>query len=263
MPTEDIYPVRNFREKTIHKKNNVKTSKDAISNRVNKRQKYIKFLFSRIAARYDLFNKIASLSLDSSWRERAILCLQPKKRSRFLDVGTGTGELALKLAEKVDGSEVIGIDFCEQMLDIARRKSEKKKCKNVLFIQARGEDLPFSNNYFDGIITGFVMRHLNIEEALKEIFRVLKPNGRLVILEISRPRTLWFRRLYYFYLRRILPIIGKTLVGTKEPFRVLASTVIGFLEAEKLKSILQKVGLQQIRSFVLDAGIVSLYIAVK
>lgn len=253
-------PVRN---RTVDKKTNVQSRKDAISNGVNKKQKYIKYLFSKTAARYDLFNKIASLSLDTSWRKKAIHCLQPENGKRFLDLGTGTGELALRMAERIDGSEVIGIDFCEQMLDIARRKSEKKECKNVRFIQARGEDLPFSNNCFDGIITGFVMRHLNIEEALKEIFRVLRPNGRLVILEINKPRSFWFRRLYYFYLRRMLPIIGNTLAGTKEPFRVLASSVIRFLEAEQLKLILQKVGLRQIRSFVLNAGIVSLYIGVK
>lgn len=230
---------------------------------MNKKQKYIQYLFSKTAHKYDLFNKIASLSLDKSWRVKAVHCLQPKNGSRFLDLGTGTGELALKMAERVNRSEVIGVDFCEQMLDIARRKRKEKNCRNVEFVQARGENLPFSDNYFDGVITGFVMRHLNIEEALSEVFRVLRPDGRLVILEISKPKVIWFRKLYYFYLRRILPMIGSNLAGTKEPFRVLASSVTRFLEAEELKSILQQVGLRQIRSFVLNAGIVSLYIAVK
>ena len=107
------------------------------------------------------------------------------------------------------------------------------------------------------------MRHLKIDEALKEMIRVLRPNGHLVILEISKPKPILFRKLYYFYLRRILPLVGMTLVGTKEPFHVLASSVIGFLEAEELKSVLQNMGLQRVRDSVLSNGIVSLYTAVK
>ncbi|MFQ5823895.1 MAG: ubiquinone/menaquinone biosynthesis methyltransferase [bacterium] len=231
---------------------------------LNKKEKYIQFLFNQVAERYDLFNRIASLSLDSRWRKKAIVHLQPENGDRFLDIGTGTGELALKLAKRINGGEVVGIDFCDKMLDIARRKKEEKSCKkNIRFILAKAEDLPFPDNYFDGIITGFVMRHLKMEEALKEIIRVLRPNGHLVILEIGKPESIWFRKLYYFYLRRILPLIGMTLVGTKEPFCVLASSVIGFLEAEELKSVLQKMGLRKIRNFVLNKGIVSLYVGVK
>ncbi len=231
---------------------------------LDKKQKYIQFLFSQVAARYDLFNKIASLSLDGRWREKVIFHLQPENGSRFLDVGTGTGELALRLAKRTSGGKVVGIDFCGEMLDVAKRKKEEKRYgENIQFVQAKAEDLPFPDNYFDGIITGFVMRHLKIDEALEEMMRVLRPNGHLVILEISKPESIWFRKLYYFYLRRILPLIGMTLVGTKEPFCVLASSVIGFLEAEEMKSVLQKMGLRKIRNPALSNGIVSLYIATK
>ncbi|MFQ5835951.1 MAG: bifunctional demethylmenaquinone methyltransferase/2-methoxy-6-polyprenyl-1,4-benzoquinol methylase UbiE [bacterium] len=226
---------------------------------------YIKLMFNRVASKYDLFNSIASLFLDGWWRARAVERVRSEKN--ILDLCSGTGELGLKLVSRVGSTtQVVGIDFSERMLWLAQEKIRKRGyASRIQFIQTRAENLPFFDDSFDCVTNAFSMRNVvnSLEVVLREIHRVLKPKGKVIILEMSKPESVYLRKIYYLYLKFILPWYGLVLFGKKSPCLYLRSSIINFFPPKKFKEKLKKAGFQNVGYSPFTGGIAGVYTAIK
>lgn len=234
---------------------------------MDRRQRSIQAMFGHLAKRYDLFNHLASLFLDGNWRGHAVSSAQLKPGMDVLDVCTGTGELAFRLIRGLgDQGKVIGIDFSSEMLEIAREKLVKlNPGVNVAFLLGEAEGLPFADDTFDCLASGFAMRNVidKLEVVLKEMWRVLKPQGRVVIIEMSKPRSKLLRGVYYLYLRYVLPRLGLIILGEKGPFLYLKNSIIDFLEPEEVCQRLKEVGFRGVEYSPLTGGIVGVHTGIK
>jgi len=220
-------------------------------------------MFSILASKYDLFNRLASLSLDEYWRNRLVSNVDHGARMNILDVCTGTGELAIKLAVRTKG-RVWGIDFCKEMLQIAKQKA--KSCRQeVDFVLEKAENLSFRGDNFDVVVSGFAMRNVihNLEVVLKEMRRVLKTNGRLMILEMGVPDSKFVRKIYFTYLKSIMPMIGSIIYGNRAPFLYLKKSIVNSFSPKEMKEKLKKIGFRDVHYVPISKGITGIYKAVK
>jgi demethylmenaquinone methyltransferase/2-methoxy-6-polyprenyl-1,4-benzoquinol methylase len=217
-------------------------------------------MFDRIAGVYDRMNTVMTVGLDRSWRERAADRAELSPGHTALDVCCGTGELALELASRVgpEGS-VIGCDFSEPMLDLAREKARGSSDANLRFEWADALDLPYPDGRFDAVTVGFGVRNLsNLDRGLGELARVLKPGGRIVILEITqpqRPPLSWFFALWF---DRIVPALG-TLAGDRDAYSYLPESVRSFPAPRELAAKMDRAGMERIRYTVLAGGIIAIH----
>lgn len=224
----------------------------------------IQKMFNFLAPRYDLFNKLASLSLDGYCREFTVSLADGCES--ILDVCTGTGELAFKLADKTNKKRKIkGIDFSPGMLNIAKNKLALNGVKGLEFLWSKAEELPFPDQTFDCVTSGFSMRNTikQIESVLMEMHRVVKSQGKIIILEMSKPDSKILRHLYYIYLRTVVYLLGLIIFGKKWPFRYLVYSIVHFFEPEQLKKKLEDIGFKDIKYFPLIGGVVGVHIGVK
>lgn len=221
---------------------------------------YVHRAFSAIADRYDLLNTLLSFNQDRRWRRLTVSSLELKGAEAILDVATGTGKLAQVLAgETGRGGSVLGVDFCQPMLEKARGLAD-----NVHLLLATAERLPFPDNSLDGATIGFALRNVpDMETALRETTRVMKPGARVVCLEFSRPRRPIVRSLHRFYLLRVLPVIGWLISGDKEAYIYLPRSIMEFPSAEELKATMQKAGLERVHFRFLTWGVVALHVGSK
>ena len=225
----------------------------------------VQSLFDRISPGYDLFNQVVSLSLDGYWRRRTVDLVSPGAK-RVLDVCTGTGEIAFALERHLsNGAQVIGIDFSPKMLSLAISKRDRKVFRRKpQFCLGDAQSLSFADNSFDCVTSGFSMRNLtNLEKGLEEMYRVLKPAGRLVILEINRPSQKLGGWLYGFFLRTWVPVTGALICRSLSPFTYLKESVVTFLYPENFCRILEKVGFKIPEYRRLPPGAIGLYAATK
>ncbi|MFQ6066841.1 MAG: bifunctional demethylmenaquinone methyltransferase/2-methoxy-6-polyprenyl-1,4-benzoquinol methylase UbiE [bacterium] len=223
------------------------------------------WMFNRVASKYDLFNKTASFFLDERWRARAVEGLKPAKN--ILDLCTGTGEMALRLVSRVGSTtQVVGIDFSEKMLSLAQKKMRRRGyASRIQFLQTQAENLPFFDNSFDCVTNAFSMRNVvdNLEVVLREMHRVVKPKGKVIILELGKPESVYLRKIYYLYLQFILPWYGLALFGKKWPLLYLRSSIINFFSLQEFKEKLKKAGFQSVDYSPFTGGIAGVYIAIK
>lgn len=219
-------------------------------------------MFDRICRRYDLFNRISSFGRDKSWRRRIAVKLKKEKGLRVLDAACGTGDVLLSLFENgCNISKAVGIDLSANMLEIAR---EKLKAYNPELKVCDAAALSFQNNEFDAVTCAFGVRNFsNLHTSLKEMQRILKPHGKLLILEFSIPLNIFFKAFFLFYLKFIIPIIGKIITGSIEPYKYLSGTVQTFSSGENFCNILQNSGFADTKIERLSFGAVMLYSAVK
>ena len=217
-------------------------------------------MFDRIAGVYDRMNTVMTIGLDRGWRQRAADRAELAPGGAALDVCCGTGELALELADRVgaEGS-VIGCDFSEPMLDLAREKARVQGAGNLRFEWADALALPYPDGRFDAVTVGFGVRNLSdLDRGLGELTRVLKPGGRLVILEITQPRRpplSWFFALWF---DRIVPALG-TLAGDRDAYSYLPESVRSFPPPRELAARMDRSGLERIRYTVLGGGIIAIH----
>ncbi|HBH49622.1 MAG TPA: dimethylmenaquinone methyltransferase [Bacteroidales bacterium] len=218
--------------------------------------------YSRIYRRYDLINKLFTFGLDRKWRRITIeKCLEGNPKS-ILDLCTGTGDLAISLAKKINHrTEIVGYDMNHSMLEEANKKSGKQALEGIRFVQGNAADIPFKDNYFDRITIGFGFRNLTFSNPLEakhisEIYRVLKPGGRLLILESGVPRNLLVRFFYYAHLYGILIPLGGLLSGNFKAYWYLAHSSSKFYSIPEIKELLKKYGFSvfKVRSFLLGAS---------
>ena len=177
------------------------------------RRRYVREMFARIAPRYDLLNSILSFWLHYYWRHQVVRMLRLSSNAHVLDLCTGTGDLALDIARHLGpAGEVIGLDFCAPMLEQGQRKAQRRGLNHITWIQADALQLPFADNQFEAVTIAFGLRNLiDKPRALREMFRVLQPGGRLAVLELNRPQGMLMGKLYDFYTLKILPAIGRSL----------------------------------------------------
>lgn len=229
---------------------------------MGEKAKYVHGMFSSIAGRYDLLNTLLSLNRDKSWRKFAVEQSKLAPGNSALDIGTGTGELAIELAKAVgaDG-RVVGTDFCREMLDVA-----EEKCRGFCIELAEGnaQKLPYPDDTFDAATIGFALRNVeNVEKTLGEMTRVVRPGGRVVSLEFTQPDNRVFRKIYYTYFFKILPAVGGLISKNKDAYSYLPDSVAKFPSKTKLKKIMEKTGLKDIEIYPLTLGIVAVHVGIK
>jgi demethylmenaquinone methyltransferase/2-methoxy-6-polyprenyl-1,4-benzoquinol methylase len=223
----------------------------------------VRGMFDRIAGVYDLMNSAMTAGLHHQWRQRAVDRAEVGPGSDALDVCCGTGDLALELRRRIgpDG-RVVGCDFSEPMLEIARRKSGEEGLP-VEFGLADALDLPYGDGSFDAVTIGFGARNLaDLDRGLSEMGRVLRPGGRLVILEITRPQREPLATFYSLWFDRVVPVIG-SLAGDAEAYSYLPSSVRSFPEPERLAAMIDAAGFERIRWLLLAGGIIAIHSATR
>jgi demethylmenaquinone methyltransferase/2-methoxy-6-polyprenyl-1,4-benzoquinol methylase len=207
---------------------------------------------------------MSSLGVDRLWRSAAVHDARLRRGDRVLDLCAGTGDLTLALARADVASEVVGSDFVPEMLSIAREKAEKHKgLTSITIREADAQSLPFADHSFDVVTVAFGVRNLPSRSAnFSEVRRVLRPGGRYVILEFSRPRFAPFRGLYHFYLRSVIPAIGGMLTRDRDSFVYLNDSILQFPTQTQLAAELRNTGFSAISWRDLTGGIVAIHVAV-
>lgn len=224
----------------------------------------VRDLFDSIAHRYDFLNHLLSGGVDFYWRRRAIKHLTALHPRRILDVATGTADFAVA-ALRLQPERVVGVDVAEAMLGEGRRKLQSRGLDDLVLLETgRAEQLRFGTGEFDAAIVAFGARNFeNLEAGLREMHRVLRSGGKIVVLEFSRPRRFPFRQLYFFYFRRILPIVGRLVSGSRQAYTYLPDTVMSFPEGEDFIAILERVGFRETVAERLTFGIATVYSGVR
>ena len=221
-------------------------------------------MFNNISKRYDFLNHFLSLGIDKIWRKKAIAELKEINPTRILDIATGTGDFALA-ALKINPKEVVGIDISEGMLAVGKEKMIAKKVDNIISMQlGDSENLPFEDNYFDGLTVGFGVRNFeNLEKGLAEMLRVIRPGGKAIILEFSKPKNFPIKQVFGFYSKYFIPFFGKNISKDEKAYAYLPESVQAFPEGDNFKAILTKVGYKNVTSILVSGGIATIYIGRK
>jgi demethylmenaquinone methyltransferase / 2-methoxy-6-polyprenyl-1,4-benzoquinol methylase len=216
-------------------------------------------MFDRIAGRYDLMNSVMSAGMHHRWRGRAADLAQIGPGASALDVCCGTGDLALELARRAGPQgRVVGLDFSAPMLDLAREKS-RADGDRVGWVQGNALELPFEDGEFDAATVGFGARNVvDLERGIAEMARVVRPGGRVVILEITSPRRPPLKWFYAVWFDRIVPLLG-ALAGDRDAYTYLPSSVRRFPPAEELAALMHEAGLRDVRYLVLAGGIIAIH----
>lgn len=222
-------------------------------------------MFNNISGTYDFLNHFLSLGIDMIWRKIAIRELIQDKPKYILDVATGTGDLAFEAIQTLKPEKVIGIDISNGMLGIAREKILKRKMQDKFEVHlGDSEKLLFENDTFDAVTVAFGVRNFeDLEKGLSDMLRVLKPGGKVVILEFSKPKVFPVKQAYNFYFKYITPAIGRIFSKDSSAYSYLPESVASFPDGEKFNSLMQKVGFQNTKYRPLTFGICSIYIGVK
>ncbi len=221
-------------------------------------------MFDSISGRYDFLNHFLSLGIDILWRRKAIALLKELRPKIILDVATGTGDFSIE-ALSVNPEKIIGVDISEGMLEVGRKKMIKKKLDKIIELKiGDSENLPFEDNFFDAVIVAFGVRNFeNLELGLAEMLRVVKPGGRVVVLEFSKPSKFPMKQLYYIYFTTILPLIGRWISSDQAAYRYLPESVQAFPDGKDFIKILTKTGFKHPQCDPLTFGISSLYWGTK
>lgn len=221
-------------------------------------------MFDNIAERYDLLNHVLSLSIDKGWRKKVVKMASEGEPKLILDVATGTADLAIAL-QKAHPDKITGIDISAGMLDVGRQKIAKKGLSQLITLeQADSENLPFEDNTFDAITVAFGVRNFeNLKKGLSEMQRVLKPNGRLLVLEFSQPQRFPFKQIYNFYFKNILPTVGKIISKDSRAYTYLPESVEAFPYGETFMNIMSDCGYKKGRRIPVTFGIATIYEGLK
>lgn len=220
-------------------------------------------MFDRIAPRYDLLNRVLSLGIDQRWRRRTVRALELEPDpARVLDLATGTADLALLIARRYPAARVVGLDPAERMLAAGRAKAGKAGVADrVRLITGDAETLPFPDASFDGVTIAFGIRNVpDRPRALREMYRVTRPGGRIAILELSEPDGGVLGRIARFHVHRLVPWIGGLLSGSRE-YRYLQRSIAAFPPALRFVAIMEEAGLAMVRVERMTLGVCHLYIA--
>lgn len=234
---------------------------------VDKSAPRVRQMFGEIAGRYDFLNHLLSLNIDRYWRWRTVRMVPPKPGMKILDMCTGTGDLALAYSKAVDGkAEIVGADFCHEMLAIGRQKGMKTEAGGaVTFVEADAMRIPLDDDQFDIVSVAFGLRNVaDTDAGLREMTRVCKPGGQVAVLEFSTPQWQPFKAIYSWYFRNILPKIGQWLARNgQSAYNYLPESVGQFAQGEELANMMRTAGLDEVKYVPLTLGVATLYIGTK
>jgi len=221
------------------------------------KETHVRQMFDAIAPRYDLLNRVIAGNMDQRWRRKAARAARGSGEGPYLDVGAGTGDLSRALERVAPGARVVGLDLARQMLVVGRRKG-------LQAVQGSGLALPAREGTFEAITNAFVLRNLaDLDAFFREAHRALRPGGRLVSLEISRPRGRIFGPLYRLYFFHLMPRIGRALSGDRQAYDYLADSVARVAEPEALAEQMRRAGFAAVEVRRLMRGAVVLFVATK
>ncbi len=229
------------------------------------KKEQVKQMFDHIAPAYDRLNHLLSLGIDKGWRKKAIATLRPYQPKTMMDVATGTGDFALLAAKELKPHRLIGTDISEGMIAIGKEKIQRAGMEETISFACEDcSHLSFEDNLFDAITVAFGVRNFaDLDEGLREMHRVLRPNGRLVILELTAPDHFPMKQLFTIYSSVIIPTLGKLLSKDNKAYHYLPQTIQAFPQGEVMKDILQKAGFSDVNFKRLTFGICTLYTANK
>jgi len=221
-------------------------------------------MFNNISKRYDLLNHVLSLGIDIIWRKKAVKLLKKDQPKLILDIATGTGDFAIE-ALALNPDKIIGVDISEGMLAQGRIKLKKRGLDHLIELQTGdSEKLLFEDNKFDAVIVSFGVRNFeNLSKGLADMYRVLKPGGKTVIVEFSKPSSFPMKQIYNFYFKHILPKIGKIISKDDAAYTYLPESVQVFPDGQKFLDVLENVGFKNTKCKPLTFGISSIYIGEK
>ncbi|RYY35410.1 MAG: bifunctional demethylmenaquinone methyltransferase/2-methoxy-6-polyprenyl-1,4-benzoquinol methylase UbiE [Sphingobacteriaceae bacterium] len=222
-------------------------------------------MFNNISKTYDFLNHFLSLGIDIIWRKKAINELKQDKPKLILDVATGTGDFAFEALTILKPEKIIGVDISQGMLDIAKQKIAKRGLGDKFEVKlGDSEGLPFNADGFDAVTVAFGVRNFeNLEAGMADIFRVLKPGGKVVVLEFSKPKAFPVKQLYNFYFSYITPGIGKLFSKDSRAYAYLPESVAAFPDGKNFTALMDKVGFKHTKNRPLTFGICSIYTGVK
>ena len=240
-------------QKTVKPYNSDKSKKEEVEQ-----------MFDNISDKYDFLNHFLSLGIDKIWRKKAVKELREVSPSKILDIATGTGDFAIANM-KLQPEEIVGIDISNGMLEVGRKKMRKKKLDHIITMkQADSENLPFDDDYFDGLTVGFGVRNFeNLEKGLSEMLRVLRPGGKAVILEFSKPKKFPIKQSFTFYSKYVIPILGKSISKDEKAYAYLPESVEAFPEGKQFENILIKLDYKNVKSSLVSGGIATIYTGIK
>jgi demethylmenaquinone methyltransferase / 2-methoxy-6-polyprenyl-1,4-benzoquinol methylase len=218
-------------------------------------------MFNKIAGRYDFMNRFLSMRSDVRWRKKALRKLRDLNPQVMLDVATGTADVAIMAKKLLNPGKIVGIDISEGMLEIGREKVKKAGYQNVIMLETGdSETINYPNNTFDAITVAFGVRNFeNLEKGLQEMLRVLKPGGRLVVLEFSKPKNKGWRKLYDFYMETWAPKMASLVSKNKEAYLYLNKSARAFPERKEFTDIMERVGFTGTSCQPLSLGICCIY----
>jgi demethylmenaquinone methyltransferase / 2-methoxy-6-polyprenyl-1,4-benzoquinol methylase len=222
-------------------------------------------MFDDIAPRYDFLNRFLSAGIDVSWRKKALAELKGLKPQTLLDVATGTADVAIMAARILNPSKIVGIDISTGMLDLGRKKLLKEGLDRQIELQTGdSEAINFPEASFDAVTVAFGVRNFaNLEKGLAEIFRVLKPGGKLVVLEFSKPKIIGIQQFYNLYMGIVAPGVGSIFSKNRDAYQYLHDSVQKFPEGKAFTDILNKTGFKENTCKRLSLGICSIYTGIK
>lgn len=235
-------------------------------NQEQTKKEQVEEMFDNIAPTYDRLNHIMSLNIDRIWRRRVMRIIRRAKPQRIMDVATGTGDLAIAMARKVNDAHILGVDLSEEMLSEARKKIKRLELeKRITLEKGDAESLTMmASESVDAATVAFGVRNFeNIERGLSEIYRTLRPGGKLVVLEFSMPKNRLVRWVYRQYAHRLLPRIGGMISKDKQAYTYLPDSVEEFPAPERFAEILKGVGFKSVKLSSQSFGIAYIYDATK
>lgn len=229
-----------------------------------KKREQVEAMFDNIANEYDRFNYLASFNIDRIWRKRAISSLKPFAPRNVLDIATGTGDLALLIENILKPESIIGCDISEGMMQVAREKCRRRGITNIRFEKEDCTTLSYPDNSFDALTSSFGVRNFQeLEKALGEMHRVLRPGGHLVILELSSPTKFPMKQLFPVYAKYVMPTLGRLFSKDAKAYRYLPESIAAFPQGEVMQGILEKVGFSKVEFRRYTGGICTFYLATK
>ena len=221
-------------------------------------------MFDEISNKYDTLNRVISLGIDQSWRRKVVKIASETAPQRVLDIATGTGDLAIAL-KKTNATQIIGLDISPGMLAIGKDKVKALSLdKTITMVLGDSENLSYEDNYFDLVTVAFGVRNFeNLEKGLGELFRVLRPQGKLIILETSVPTKFPFKQGYHLYSGLIVPLVGRIFSRDQRAYQYLSDSAAAFPYGDIFNNILRKIGFIEVKDNPQTLGVASIYCATK
>lgn len=233
-------------------------------NEEEKKSVQVEKMFDSIAPHYDKLNHTLSWNIDKYWRKKAIYCLKEKSPQSVLDIATGTGDFAILSYKILQPKELIGVDISEGMMNIAKEKAKALGYEHISFQKEDCTSLTFPSDRFDAVTVAFGVRNFeDLDAGLHEMYRVLKQNGMLVIIELSEPQWFPFKQLYQLYSGIFIPFIGRFFSKDSKAYHYLPNSIKAFPQGEVMSRIINKAGFKEVNFKRLSGGLCTLYIATK